>query len=855
MLRDHISNSQVTTYLNIRNGILRQWMKNPTIAVTREEAVGCASARWVDVASVCYDWLVRAGHINFGCVEDSYMMKPPPRDGKATDLKRKTIVVIGAGMSGLGCARQLEGLFKQYEESFHGKGESRPKVIVLEARSRIGGRVYSRPFSYQVSSKATKPFTGERCTCEIGGMIITGFIGNPLNYLVRGQLGLPYHALNPKTTIYEYSGQPVNEEADARAEVLFNDCLDRVFHFKFKTKPAKLISGKRELMEEAKDAGGSDNQKTIAQTENEIAALTAVPAAQQSVQVPVGMVMTGSDNVTGRVQSQPGVSADRPAAEKLKAAGWELKPGVKETDNIDLGIPASTPGATLGSVLENGIEQYKNLVHLTPEHLRLINWHIANLEYSNATNISNLSLPGWDIDMGNEWTGKHTMIVGGYQRVPRGLLLCPTELDLRTESPVAKISYQADDAAGPATITCHDGTVIEADRVVSTIPLGVLKHGDVEFDPPLPEWKTGAIGRLGWGVLNKIILTFDKPFWDVSRDFFGVVHAPNEPDSVNQIDYRSRRGRFFQVVDVTATSGVPCLVALMAGDGALYTEETSDGILASEATAMLKSIFPRAPEPQGVVVTRWASDPYARGSYSSAGPNMKMDDYDAMARPIGNLYFAGEHTIGTHPATVHGAYMSGLRAASEILTSMIGGIPIPTPLIRPAKGVQSAKRKAPEKPLDPKEVYECDIEEYIVSQIGPRPLEPDKVQVNAYRLFMNANQGVAREKYQADIRPGKRKGKAGPNDIRNMISKMWKATAPEEKKPFEDRVKEEKRIYVQRCEEFRRLVIEWDQKAVDLRVAYEKDHPFRERNEGEVIKRRWREKVNYNEDGDSDLDL
>ncbi|KAL2154900.1 hypothetical protein VTH82DRAFT_3576, partial [Thermothelomyces myriococcoides] len=74
MLRDHISHTQVTTYLNIRNGILRLWVRNPQIPVTREEAVGCAKdPRWFDVASICFDWLVRRGYINFGCVE----IRPP----------------------------------------------------------------------------------------------------------------------------------------------------------------------------------------------------------------------------------------------------------------------------------------------------------------------------------------------------------------------------------------------------------------------------------------------------------------------------------------------------------------------------------------------------------------------------------------------------------------------------------------------------------------------------------------------------------------------------------------------------------------------------------------------------------
>ncbi len=45
-------------------------MRNPRIAVGRNEAIGCAKdSRWFDVANVCYDWLLRGGYINFGCIE------------------------------------------------------------------------------------------------------------------------------------------------------------------------------------------------------------------------------------------------------------------------------------------------------------------------------------------------------------------------------------------------------------------------------------------------------------------------------------------------------------------------------------------------------------------------------------------------------------------------------------------------------------------------------------------------------------------------------------------------------------------------------------------------------------------
>ena len=110
MLRKHLTHQQVTIYLNIRNGILRLWTRNPQLGVTRDEAIGCArDPRWFDVASICHEWLVRKGYINYGCLEhrESAADKKKQRGIKR---KRRTIAVIGAGMSGLGCARQIEGL-------------------------------------------------------------------------------------------------------------------------------------------------------------------------------------------------------------------------------------------------------------------------------------------------------------------------------------------------------------------------------------------------------------------------------------------------------------------------------------------------------------------------------------------------------------------------------------------------------------------------------------------------------------------------------------------------------------------------------------------------------------------------
>lgn len=860
LLRYHISHSQVTTYLNIRNSILRLWLKEPWKALTRKTAVACAGARWFDAASVCFDWVVRRGYINYGCVtfsEDTRSHSAVP----SIIRKKRVVVVVGAGISGLACARQLEGLFKQYADKFRMMGEDPPQVKVLEGRSRVGGRVYSREFK-TTSSHPDPKFKGKRHTAEMGGMIITGFDrGNPMNVLVRGQLGLPYHALTPETTIYDSNGRPVDYERDQLVERLYNDCLDRVSEFKFKSKPQKLIEGNHALVNEARDAHG-DGTKTIIEAEEAAAALPhAQPISEQSVPERVDRVPVSSDKLTGRVHTEPGVPATLKASEKAQMMGWEVNPAAMGRDNIDLGGAASAPTATLGSVLDHAITQYKNLVDLTALDHRLINWHIANLEYSNATNLHNLSIGLWDIDAGNEWEGSHTMVVGGYQGVARGLVHCPTALNVQTKTAVENIVYHNESTAGSASIACEDGSVVNADAVVCTVPLGVLKKASIGFQPALPQWKADAIHRLGFGILNKVVLVYEKAFWDSDRHIFGVLRDAPLRHSTSQSDYGRNRGRLFQWFNVSNTTGLPCLIALMAGDAGFDTEHTSNDVLVAEATDILRNVFGKdVPQPVEAVVTRWGSDRFARGSYSSAAPEMQSDDYDVMARPIGNLFFAGEHTIGTHPATVHGAYLSGLRAASEVLETMLGPIEVPTPLVLPRDSLLLSKRKASAQ--DPRQArldaYEWEAWNHIVSQIGERPIRPAKVAANAYLLFSKAYFEEARKRCEESRKGGK--PRSAPNEVRVMTSQMWKEAPLDVRQPFEEEVREQKRTFAEAMEKYNETAGAWDRQAIAIRAAYEREHPsvagpeelaFEARS---AAKQRRGRLVSYAEDRDGEKD-
>ena len=845
MLRDHLSYVHVTTYLNIRNGILRLWIRNPLVSVTREEAAGCAKDyRWLELAIIAYEWLVRKGYINFGCVEVPNGLNHLPHKGGRKLGRRRTIAVIGAGMAGLGCARQLEGLITQYRKRWLAEGEQPPQVIVLEGRGRVGGRVYSHPLRNQKSSSL--PQTA-RCTAELGAHIITGFDhGNPLSMIIRGQLALHYHPLRDNSTLFDVDGSPVDKIRDEMVEKLYNDILDRVSVFRHRVRLPQTAEGNRALIEEGRDPTGEDGA-TIAQFE---AATVGNPNEKDlktfSSNEAVERVPGGVDRLSGKAHMVLGSSTKAAPALAAESMGWHLKSSVLAAQDLNLGkVAKASQFPTLGATMDEAVQQYQYLLDLSPQDMRLMNWHFANLEYANAANVGKLSLGGWDQDIGNEFEGEHAQIIGGYLQVPRALWQSPSKLDIRTRRVVTRISYSNDTSnvgARAGRVHCDNGEVVDADAIVLTLPLGVLKTGSVRFEPPLPSWKAGAIQRLGFGTLNKVILVYEEAFWDIDQDMFGLLRDSRREQSLDQGDYISGRGRFYLFWNCIKTCGRPMLIALLAGDAAHQAESTSDSALVVEVTEQLRKMFKPTviPAPSEAIVTRWGKDRFACGSYSYVGAQARPDDYDVMARPVGNLHFAGEATCGTHPATVHGAYLSGLRAASDVMDSMLGPIEVMSPLMPPKVKVEttpittSMKRKADDSIPEALRAEQSRLDDYeaaiinaICTKLGPRPIKPGKAGANPFLLYQKDHWYNCKNKCDEAHRAatGNPDGKASRHEVRSALGQMWREASEDVKKPYLEQTANNKQNNTTTVAEFEARLAQWDREAVKTRREYIRQHP------------------------------
>jgi lysine-specific histone demethylase 1 len=343
----------------------------------------------------------------------------------------------------------------------------------------------------------------------MGAQIVTGFErGNPMNTIIRGQLGIPYHGLRDNTILYDHDGTVVEKSQDLLVEKLYNDVLERASVYRHKQPSVRTVEGDRNMMmfgREPNDMGGP----TIAMLEESESTLP-VDADKVVSTIEEKPPTTGVEKLAGRAyQLTAGFDPNVTAADAAQMMGWRLKAGVSSTQNLELDtIARSSEYPTLGETMDEGMKQYQDLLELEPRDLRLLNWHHANLEYANAVSVNQLSLSGWDQDIGNEFEGEHTQVIGGYQQVPRGLWLLPRKLDVRFKTAVKCIRY---DLHGTGTgkavrVECHNGEVFEVDEVVLTTPLGVLKSGSITFDPPLPDWKEDVVKRMGFGLLNKVCL-------------------------------------------------------------------------------------------------------------------------------------------------------------------------------------------------------------------------------------------------------------------------------------------------------------------------------------------------------------
>jgi monoamine oxidase len=192
---------------------------------------------------------------------------------------------------------------------------------------------------------------------------------------------------------------------------------------------------------------------------------------------------------------------------------------------------------------------------------------------------------------------------------------------------------------------------LNADKVIITVPTNLIAEQAIRFHPALPA-KVEAARGLPLGVDDKVMLALDEP------------ESLPKDGNLRGATMRTAMGSFH-----LRPFGQPCIEGFFGGRFARELEDAGDGALGAESieqiVKLLGSDFRRRLKP--LAESRWARDPFARGSYSHALPGHAADRAVLAAPVDGRLFFAGEATSPNFFSTAHGARDSGERAAREAI--------------------------------------------------------------------------------------------------------------------------------------------------------------------------------------------
>jgi monoamine oxidase len=222
--------------------------------------------------------------------------------------------------------------------------------------------------------------------------------------------------------------------------------------------------------------------------------------------------------------------------------------------------------------------------------------------------------------------------------------------------------------AGQVELTIRSGSsTVRAthDAVVFAIPFSVLRDVELDASLDLPAWKLLAIHDLQYGTNAKMMLGFDGPTWlDLGSNGQSFSDLPNHQNT-------------WETNPTRATSAHAVLTDYSGGERGARLDPKRVQREAGRFLGDLDKVYPGAlgaatRDARGDLrahLEHWPSNPLTKGAYTCNQPGYFTTIADNEAKPVGNLFFAGEHTSSFYEwqGFMEGGAVSGLRAAAEVL--------------------------------------------------------------------------------------------------------------------------------------------------------------------------------------------
>ncbi|XP_071131291.1 probable flavin-containing monoamine oxidase A isoform X1 [Mytilus edulis] len=254
--------------------------------------------------------------------------------------------------------------------------------------------------------------------------------------------------------------------------------------------------------------------------------------------------------------------------------------------------------------------------------------------------------------------GQEFKIKGGAQQISKQLVSKLAKDTVKLSHPVLSIEQTKD----YVIVKTLNGTEFKCKSVIMATPPNMTNK--INFKPNLPAPKKEIMNRMPVGLLNKVIITYEKSFWR-EAGCSGEIVTIGGPSTAEGCD----EGPLCIVYDATSSNNNAALVAFIGGKQAVQWQLQPEADRQSAVLKSLSSFFGDSVwNYKDYREQDWGLEPYSEGSpVCCAAPGAMPYFVTGLRHSFDRIYFAGTESATRWCGFMNGAVQAGKRAAFEVI--------------------------------------------------------------------------------------------------------------------------------------------------------------------------------------------
>lgn len=239
-------------------------------------------------------------------------------------------------------------------------------------------------------------------------------------------------------------------------------------------------------------------------------------------------------------------------------------------------------------------------------------------------------------------------VVGGNERII-------TELATRVENQINTdcIVTEIAQTNNKYKISFDNGKIIESDIIIITLPFTALRNVKLDFE--MPKMKKKCIDELAYGTQSKMFFGFKNRFWR-HENYSGYVLSDNIHNGWDSSQMQTNNeGEGSYTLFLGGKKGEQ----LNNNQSETYLKELNKIYKGSNNNFIRHNSY------------NWYQNLYAGGAYACYKPNQMTTIAGWEGKPVGNIYFSGEHCSENYGGFMYGAIETSLRVIKQIIEKLI----------------------------------------------------------------------------------------------------------------------------------------------------------------------------------------